>query len=73
MDPSAFRMERDDSMKFDKVETSQLKDVTHLWKQEGDRVILRTEEEYQADMKREREEFMRKEREAKKETKIGKK
>lgn len=49
-------MEKDDSLKFNKVEEKKLKDVTHLWKKQGNHMYMRSQEEYDEDMRKEAEE-----------------
>ena len=62
VDSTSYRMERDDNIKFDKVETTQLKDLSHLFKTKGNQVYMITEEEYA----KEQEEKKRKRREKRK-------
>jgi len=56
MEDSDIKMEQDDTLKFNKVEEKPLNDVTHLWKKEGNHMIMRTQEQYDADIKKEAEE-----------------
>jgi len=68
VDSTSYRMERDDNIKFDKVETTELKDLSHLFRTKGNQVYMITEEEYakeQEEKKRKR----REKRKAKKEVK----
>ena len=53
MEDSDIKMEQDDTLKFNKVEEKPLNDVTHLWKKEGNHMIMRTQEQYDADIKKE--------------------
>ena len=54
MNPEDARMEKAEGMQFEHVEAGAFDDDAHLWKQEGDRMHLRTQEEYEADMAKEK-------------------
>ena len=61
MNPSDAKMEKVEGMEFETAQEGGLMDdTTHLWKQEGDRMYLRTQEEYDADMAREKAERQKK-------------
>lgn len=68
MDQHEYKMEKDENLKFSKVESEPLQDLSHLFKTRGNSVYMITQEEYEieeAEAKSKRKEKRRLKREAK--------
>uniref|UniRef100_A0A7S3IWL0 Uncharacterized protein n=1 Tax=Strombidium inclinatum TaxID=197538 RepID=A0A7S3IWL0_9SPIT len=54
-----FEMKKEEGLMFTETHKEELQDLTHLWKQDGNMMVMRTQEEYEADMKKEEEQLLK--------------